>query len=100
MGYRLTKNAGEAIRSVGALSTVGLAFVVAIILGAWFGSVLDRWLGTKPVLFIVFFFLGLVAGTLNVFRTVARTAPTGRGRDDGGAGVADPKDEDLLGPDR
>ena len=100
MGYRLTKNAGEALRSVGALSTVGLAFVLAIVIGAWFGSLLDGWLGTKPVFFLVFFFLGLAAGTLNVFRTVARTAPRAAAADGRSPGEADPSDADLQDPDR
>lgn len=59
----------DTVRTLGALSTVGLSFVLAIVLGAWFGRLLDRWLGTSPWLFIVFFFLGLAAGILNVYRT-------------------------------
>ena len=59
-------------RAVGALSTVGLSFVLAIVLGAWFGRVLDSWLGTSPWLFVLFFFLGLAAGVLNVYRTTSR----------------------------
>ena len=100
MAYRLTKNAGEALRSVGALSTVGLAFVLAIVIGAWFGSVLDKWFGTKPVFFIVFFFLGLAAGATNVFRTVARTAPSRSSAGDATPEAAGPTDEELQDPDR
>ena len=62
MGTYLSKNAGEALKSAGALSTVGLAFVLALVIGFWFGTVLDNWFGTKPVLTIVFFFFGLAAG--------------------------------------
>ena len=69
------RNAGEALRSAGALSTVGLAFVLALVIGFWFGSVLDGWLGTKPVFTIVFFFLGLAAGILNVYRIVSQAFP-------------------------
>jgi ATP synthase protein I len=71
----MTRNTGEALRTVGALSTVGLAFVLAVVLGAWFGHVLDSWLGTGPVLFFVFFFVGLAAGILNVYRTVSQAMP-------------------------
>ncbi|MEW5982144.1 MAG: AtpZ/AtpI family protein [Acidobacteriota bacterium] len=99
MAYRVTKSAGEALRSIGALSTVGLAFVLAIVIGAWFGSVLDGWLGTKPVFFIVFFFLGLAAGMLNVFRTVARTAPRGPAPGKTRPGEAGPSDREFRGPD-
>jgi len=34
------------------------------------GWLLDRWLGTKPWLMIVFFFLGAAAGIMNVYRAV------------------------------
>ncbi len=100
MGHRLTKNAGEAIRSVGALSTVGFAFVLAIVIGAWFGSVLDGWFGTKPVFFIAFFFLGLASGILNVFRTMARVAPRSAGQGRSEDDVGGPTDEELQDPDR
>lgn len=75
MGSLLSKNAGEALRTAGALSTVGLAFVLALVIGFWFGTVVDRWLGTKPVFTIVFFFFGLAAGILNVYRIVSQAYP-------------------------
>jgi ATP synthase protein I len=61
--------AGETARSIGALSTVGLSFVLAIVLGAWFGYLLDKWIGTSPVFFLIFFVLGFAGGALNVYRT-------------------------------
>ncbi len=79
MGTLFTKNAGEALRAAGALSTVGLAFVLAIVIGFWFGTVLDGWLGTKPVFTIVFFFFGLAAGILNVYRIVSGAFPKSPG---------------------
>jgi len=62
----------DTMRTVGALSTVGLSFVFAIVLGAACGWFLDRWLGTSPWLFLVFFFIGLAAGVLNVYRTAGK----------------------------
>lgn len=56
-------------RAVGALSAVGIAFVLAVFLGFLGGYGLDAWLGTSPVLTIVFFFLGVAAGILNLIRT-------------------------------
>ena len=70
-----TKGTGEALRSAGALSTVGLAFVFALVIGFWFGTVLDGWFGTKPVLTLLFFFFGLIAGVLNVVRIVSQAHP-------------------------
>lgn len=78
MGFRFTKKTGETIRAAGALSTVGLSFVLAIVIGAWLGRVLDGWLGTEPWLFILCFFFGLAAGILNVYRTVSRAFPPSR----------------------
>ncbi len=78
MDFRLGKRAGETLRGAGALSSVGLAFVLALVIGAWLGRLLDRWAGTSPLFFILFFFFGLAAGILNVYRTVssAMTPPS------------------------
>ncbi len=56
------------IKTIGALSTVGFSFVLAIVLGVAAGYYLDRWLGTSPWLFLLGFVFGLVAGVLNVYR--------------------------------
>ena len=71
MPPRLGPERGRTLRSLGALSAVGLSFVFAVIIGAALGYVLDRWLGTTPWLFLACFFLGLAAGIRAVFRTVA-----------------------------
>ena len=63
------KGLADTVRVLGALSTVGLSFVLAIVMGAWLGWVLDTWLGTSPWMFFLFFVFGLVAGVLNVYRT-------------------------------
>lgn len=55
--------------SIGALSAVGIAFVLAVVFGFLIGYALDRWLGTTPLFIIVFFFLGIAAGIVNVVRT-------------------------------
>ncbi len=46
----------------------GVEVVSALVVGVFLGYVLDRWLGTWPWLFLVFFVLGGVAGVLNVYR--------------------------------
>lgn len=55
-------------RTVGALSSVGLSFVLAIVMGTWAGYWVDAQLGSKPVGFFVGFLFGLAAGILNVYR--------------------------------
>jgi F0F1-type ATP synthase assembly protein I len=68
----MAKSTGDLLRTVGALSTVGLSFVLAIVIGTAFGWWLDEKLGTSPWGFFVFFFLGLAAGVLNVYRITSR----------------------------
>jgi len=62
---------GRALRSLGALSAVGLSIVVAVVIGTAAGYGVDRWLGTSPWGFLIGFLLGVVAGMRTVFRTVA-----------------------------
>jgi F0F1-type ATP synthase assembly protein I len=62
----------DSVRTLGALSSVGLSFVLAIVIGVIFGLWLDRLFGTHRVFFFVFFVLGFVAGILNVYRTAGR----------------------------
>ena len=64
-------DAGNALRTVGALSAVGLSFVMAIILGTAAGYGIDRLAGSSPWGFLIGFFLGLAAAIRSVFRTVA-----------------------------
>ena len=54
--------------ALGVAFRLGVEFVVGIAVGSIIGFLLDRWLGTSPWLFLVFFVLGTGAGFLNVFR--------------------------------
>jgi ATP synthase protein I len=54
----------------------GSEFISAILVGAGIGWGLDRLLRTNPILLIVFFFIGVVAGVWNVIRL---TSPKGGG---------------------
>ena len=55
---------------IGQLSTIGMSFVLALVMGFGGGYWLDTMLGTKPWLSFVGFFLGLAAGVLNVYRVL------------------------------
>ena len=57
-----TSNIGQAFK----LST---ELVAAVLVGTIIGFILDNWFDTKPLLMIVFFFIGSAAGILNVVRT-------------------------------
>ena len=48
---------------------LGIELVAAVVVGTIIGFILDSWFDTKPWLIIIFFFLGAVAGMLNVIRT-------------------------------
>ena len=56
-------------------SNIGTAFklstemVAAVVVGTIIGFILDNWFGTKPWLILIFFFVGVVAGILNVVRS-------------------------------
>lgn len=47
---------------------VGVELASALAVGVGIGWLLDRWLGTRPWLLIVFFFLGAGAGIANLVR--------------------------------
>ena len=61
------------LRTLGQLSTVGMSFVLALVMGFGGGYWLDGWLGTKPWLSFIGFFVGLAAGVLNVYRVMQST---------------------------
>jgi ATP synthase protein I len=52
------------------MSTIGMSFVLALILGFGAGYWLDGVLETKPWLSFIGFFCGLAAGVLNVYRVL------------------------------
>lgn len=60
--------------AMGLAFRVGVELVAGVAVGAAIGYGLDYWLGTKPWLMIVFFFLGAAGGMMNVYR-----AATGQG---------------------
>ena len=59
-------------------SYMGIAFkmsaelISAVAVGTIIGFILDNWFGTKPWLILIFFFVGVIAGILNVFRSAKK----------------------------
>ena len=47
---------------------LGTELVSAVAVGTIIGFILDNWFGTKPWFIITFFFIGVIAGMLNVIR--------------------------------
>ncbi len=56
---------------------LGTELVAAVIVGTIIGFILDNWFGTKPILIIVFFLFGAVAGIINVFRAAKKMQKDG-----------------------
>jgi ATP synthase protein I len=50
----------------------GIEVVAGVGFGVLLGWALDRWLGTSPLLLVVFFMLGAAAGVLNAYRHLCR----------------------------
>jgi ATP synthase protein I len=69
-------------------------FVAAILVGGLLGYLLDKWLGTVPWLFLLFFVLGLAAGVLNVMRGFRQIEAEIAKRTGGDIGHPVPDDDD------
>ena len=59
-------------------SNIGVAFklstemVAAVVVGTIIGFILDNWFGTKPWVILIFFFVGVIAGIMNVVKSAKR----------------------------
>ena len=63
------KKVGSNAASLGKALKISTELVAAVVVGSTLGFLLDSWFGTKPLLIICFFFMGVAAGILNVFRS-------------------------------
>ena len=54
---------------MGSAFRLGTELVAAVVVGTIIGFILDNWFDTKPWFIIIFFFIGVIAGMLNVIRT-------------------------------
>ena len=53
---------------MGSAFRLGTELIAAVLVGTIIGFILDNWFGTKPWFIIIFFFIGVIAGILNVIR--------------------------------
>ena len=66
---RKSDNNNENSSSIGAAFKLSTELVSAVAVGTIFGFILDKTFGTKPWLIIIFFFIGVIAGIINVVRS-------------------------------
>ena len=69
------KNAGsknEKNSNFGEAFKMSTELVAAVVVGTIIGFILDNWFDTKPLLIIIFFLFGAIAGIINVFRAAKR----------------------------
>ena len=62
-------NKSSNVASLGKAFKISTELVAAVVVGTTLGFILDNWFGTKPWLTICFFFIGAVAGILNVIKS-------------------------------
>jgi len=58
--------------SLGKALKISTELVAAVVVGSTIGFLLDNWFDTKPLLTISFFFMGVAAGILNVFKSAKK----------------------------
>ena len=55
--------------SIGSAFKLSTELVSAVVVGTIIGFILDKTFGTKPWLILIFFFVGVVAGIVNVIKS-------------------------------
>ena len=66
------ENSGSNAASLGKALKISTELVASVVVGSTIGFLLDNWFDTKPLLTICFFFMGVAAGILNVFKSAKR----------------------------
>ncbi|GAB6162167.1 AtpZ/AtpI family protein [Desulfothermus naphthae] len=66
----LKKWDNEYISSLMKASIVGIHLVTATFVGLAIGYFLDKWLGTKPIMTIIFLLFGIAAGYKNMYMEI------------------------------
>ena len=66
------ENSSSNAASLGKALKISTELVASVVVGSTIGFLLDNWFGTKPLLTICFFIMGVAAGILNVFKTAKK----------------------------
>ena len=62
----------ESKSNLGTAFNMSTQLVAAVAVGTIIGFILDKQFGTKPWLILIFFFAGVIAGIVNVFRSAKK----------------------------
>ena len=65
-------NKGSNATSLGKALKISTELVASVVVGTTIGFLLDNWFDIKPILTICFFFMGVAAGIMNVFRAAKK----------------------------
>ena len=66
---RKLSNEKQNTSSIGTAFKLSTELVSAVAVGTIIGFILDKTFGTKPWLILIFFFVGVIAGILNVIKS-------------------------------
>ncbi len=69
---RNIKENKENSSSIGTAFKLSTELVSAVVVGTIIGFILDKTFGTKPWLIIIFFFVGVIAGIINVIKSAKK----------------------------
>ena len=66
------KSSSSNAASLGKALKISTELVASVFVGSTIGFLLDNWFDTKPLLTICFFFMGVAAGMINVFKSAKK----------------------------
>ena len=64
-----SKENDKPVSSLGTAFKLSTELVAAVAVGTIIGFILDDWFDTKPWLILIFFFVGVIAGIMNVIKS-------------------------------
>lgn len=71
-GNGMKKDRKPVIDLIADVGTMGTHMVVSTFVGLAIGYYLDKWLGTKPVMLLIFLLVGIAAGFKNMYEQAQR----------------------------
>ena len=69
---RKSSKSDESVSGIGVAFKMSTELVSAVAVGTIIGFILDNWFGTKPWLILIFFFVGVIAGIMNVIKSAKK----------------------------